>query len=536
MTTIIGIDLGTSNSGAAVWIDGAPRIIPGVDGRPIIPSVVALAAESSDWKVGGGARQIAVESPSSAVYSIKRLIGRRFAEESVQEALRKRQILYELVEQRHRREGIAVAVGNRHLTPQEISAKILQTIKSYAEDYLDREIGQAVITVPAYFHDSQRQATRDAGRIAGLKVRRVLNEPTAACLAFGYERLSAERKTVAVYDLGGGTFDISILEVGRGPFRVRATNGDTYLGGDDFDAEVVTWVLNEIDREGRKRLRQHPSSLARLRIAAQEARVALSDRDRVPLQLSCRPDSPPETLEIDLELSRDQLETMVQSLIQRTLDPCRRALHDAHLAKSDIDEVLLVGGMTRMPAIRQAVADFFGVEPDTSINPDEVVALGAAVQAAILAGETTGLKLADVVPLSLGVRSRDGKMDKLIPRNTPIPVVIPRSYTTVCDNQESIEIAVFQGEGDSVSDNINLGSFILAGIQPASAGDPEIEVNFHADEDGILHVSARDLHTGNYKEITITDSLRLSEQEIEDMIQQGSPLDNNQFIGDLSHE
>ena len=512
MADILGIDLGTTNTVVAIWRDGEPRIVLNAEGYPLTPSVVALAPDG-EWVVGHRARAIAEQDPQSVVYSIKRFIGRRFQEEVIQDELEKSHILYRVTESCRRQSGIEVTLGDKRLTPQEVSAKILQKIKADAEAYLEHKVTQAVITVPAYFHDSQRQATRDAGRIAGLEVKRVLNEPTAACLAFGYKKLAEKRKTIAVYDLGGGTFDISILEVGQGPFRVRATNGDTHLGGDDLDWLIVDWILEEI---GEKKLKDNLPALARLRAAAERAKIALSDVDQVQVQVSGLFGPSPHG-DVDLTLTKTRLEMLAEQFVARTLEPCNRALQDARLGTSAIQEVLLVGGQTRMPAVRQAVRKLFGIEPNTSVNPDEVVALGAAVQAAILAGEDTKLKLSDVVPLTLGVSTK-GYMDALIPRNTWVPVSKTKMYSTAEDNQESVEIQIYQGERPMVADNVKLGSFILKGIEPAPRGEPQIEVTFKVDQDGILHVTGKDLRTGNFKEITITDSVRLSDEEIEGMI------------------
>lgn len=517
MTEIIGIDLGTTNSCAAIWQDGGPKIIPNSEGFPITPSVIAVDPITKELIVGQRARAIAEEDPHSVVYSIKRIMGRRFREEVVQSEIRQSRILYEIEESRRWQDGIEVAFGDRHLTPQEVSAKILQKIKIDAEAYLGHRITQAVITVPAYFHDSQRQATRDAGRIAGFEVKRVLNEPTAACLAFGYKKVAEKRKTIAVYDLGGGTFDISVLQVGQGPFRVRATNGDTHLGGDDIDWAIVDWILKEIGSEEKNKIQENIVALARLRAAAERAKMALSEVDEVHLQIPDLFDTSAVKHDLDISLSRAKLEELVEPTIARTLETCARALQDAKLTASAIEEVLLVGGQSRMPAIRRAIQDFFGIPPNVSANPEEVVALGAAVQAAILSGENTKLILADVVPLSLGVSAR-GLMDALILRNTAVPVIKKKVYSTASDNQESVEIQVFQGERPLVSNNTKLGAFILKGLEPAAHGEPEIEVTFRVDQDSILHISAKDMRTGNFKEITITDSIRLSEEEIATMI------------------
>jgi molecular chaperone DnaK len=405
------------------------------------------------------------------------------------------------------------------LTPQEVSAKILHKLKTDAEAYLGHEVTQAVITVPAYFHDSQRQATRDAGRLAGLDVKRVINEPTAACLAYGYTKLAEQRQKVAVYDLGGGTFDISILEVGRGPFRVRATNGDTYLGGDDLDWLLIDWIMSHLDTSVAARLKNDILALVSVRFAVEQAKIDLSTTDEADMCLEEMPHLPPELRKLGLRLSRMRLDEIAEAFIRRTLAPCERALQDARLQATDLQDVLLVGGQTRMPAIRQAVHNFFQREPVTNVNPVEIVALGAAVQAAILANEATGLKLADVVPLTLGVSTK-GRMDELIKRNTTVPVVKTRVYTTAEENQESVEIQIYQGEYPTVADNIPLGKIELKGIEPAPAGEPEIEVTFRVDQDCILHVTGKDLRSGNFKELTITDSVRLSEEEIEAMIRE----------------
>lgn len=518
MATILGIDLGTTNSGVAIWRDGAPQIIPDAEGRPLTPSVVAFDPDTESWLVGHPAREFALTHPLTAVYSIKRFIGRRFGDAVIQEELQHGHILYEIEESRQRRDVIEVALCQRHLTPQEVSAKILQKLKADAEAYLGHEISEAVITVPAYFHDSQRQATRDAGKIAGLRVRRVFNEPTAACLAFGYQRMAEERHLVAVYDLGGGTFDISLLEVGgRRPFRVRATNGDTHLGGDDLDWFIVDWVLTQIGGTAGRKAKEDPVAQARLRAVAEQVKITLSSAAAARIHLP-GPLSPTVDLhDLDIELTIAQFNALMQSFVDKTLAPCAKALHDARLKAADIQEVLLVGGQTRTPAIRDAVREFFGREPNVSVNPEEVVALGAAVQAAILAGDATGLKLADVVPLSLGVETQ-GLMDVLIARNTPIPITEVRSYSTAYDNQESVEIKIYQGERPMAADNVKLGSFILRGIEPALKGEPEIAVTFHVDSDSILLVTAEDVNTGNRKEITITDSIRLSDEDIEKMV------------------
>lgn len=516
MTDILGIDLGTTKSVMAIWRDNAPYVIPNAEGHPITPSVVARDAKSGQWQVGYNAQTLTAGEPSAAIYSIKRFIGRRFSEDVVQESLRKLRIFYK-IGKLDQGDGFGVSVGGMHLTPQEVSAKILLKLKADAENFLGHQVRQAVISVPAYFHHSQRQATCDAARLAGLEVRRVLNEPTAACLAFGYTKLAEERKLIAVYDLGGGTFDLSILEVGRGPFRVRTTNGNTFLGGEDLNWLIVDSILAQIGGDEQIRLQQDIPALARLRTIAEQAKVDLSLKDEVCIHISGPLSPHSQVCNLDFKLTRTELEEMARPFIKQTLEPCAQALHDAHLRPSDIQEVLLVGGQTRMPAIREAVRDFFGIEPNCSINPEEVVALGASVQAAILAGEATGLKLADVVPLSLGVNTR-GQMNVLIPRNTPVPYESTKIYSTFYDNQESVEVQVYQGERPQVADNTKLGSFILMGIPPAPANVPEIEIKFEVDTDGILHVLARDRQTTNQKELTITDTVNLSEEQIAEKI------------------
>jgi molecular chaperone DnaK len=516
MSVILGIDLGTTNSGAAIWSDGKPQMITDAEGYSLTPSVVALDPENETWVVGREARAIALRKPRAAIYSIKRFIGRRYSDDILKEELQHGRILYELEESRRRRDAIEIALGQRYLTPQEVSAKVLKKLKTDAEAYLGQEISQAVVTVPAYFHDSQRQATRDAGQIAGLNVRRVLNEPTAACLAFGYKKLKEPRRLVAVYDLGGGTFDISLLEAGRGPFRVRATNGDTHLGGDDLDWMILDWILEQIGGTTAKQLHQDIVALAQLRAASEQAKIALSSQETTHITIP-GPLGTSDCHDLDVKFTRTELNAIAEGFIAKTLGPCAQALQDARLKASDIEEVILVGGQTRMPAIRNAVREFFDNEVNVSVNPEEVVALGAGVQAAILAGKATGLRLADVVPLSLGVETQRC-MNVLIQRNAAVPITVTKSYSTAYDNQESVEINVYQGERRMAADNIKLASFMLKGIEPAPQGEPKIEVTFTVDQDSILHVKAVDVTTGNEKEITITDSVRLNEEEIAAMI------------------
>ncbi len=518
MADIIGIDLGTTNSGAAIWRDGAPQMIPNTEGSYLTPSVVAFDPGKEEWVVGQEARDILKQTPWNVVKSIKRFVGRRFRGKNFKEEIEKLHVLYKVEESTHRKGGIDVVLGTWHLTPQEISAKILQKIKSEAEAYLSQEVTAAVITVPAYFNATQRQATRDAGRIAGLDVKRVLNEPTAACLAFGYKKLSEERKTVAIYDLGGGTFDISILDVGRGPFRVRATNGNTLLGGDDLDWMILTWVLDQLGKTEKEKLTEDVIAQARILAAVEQAKIALSEAGDTEIKVPGQLSPTVQLNDLALKITRAQLEHLAESFIEQTLEPCRKALQDAKLSPPEIKEVLMVGGQTRMPAIRQAVKGFFGIELNVDVNPEEVVTLGAAVQAAILAGEARGIVLSDVVPLTLGVRAQGGLMDALISRNSAIPIKKAKIYTTTTDHQDSVEIQVYQGEKPQTADNVKLGCFTLSGIEPAPAGQPEIEVIFHVDENGILHVSAKDKYTEEIQKISITDSVRLSDIEIQKMI------------------
>jgi len=510
MSVILGIDLRTTNSAAAVWRNGAPAIISNPDGEHLTPSVVAVDGE--EIVVGRRARQLRIEHPDAAVYSIKRFIGRRLDETVVQDDLHQMRILYTIGSSPNRG-GIEVTLGNRHLTPQQLSAHILRKLKRDAETILGHPVTEAVITVPAYFHDSQRQATRDAGLLAGLNVKRVINEPTAACLAFAHRRLLEPRRTVAVFDLGGGTFDVSILEIGKGPFRVRSTHGDTHLGGDDFDWAIVEWVIASLPPADQATVRADASALSRLAAAAERAKVALSTQDSARLQVTGALGSTTAVRDLDVELTQANLDQLAAPLISRALNSCQNALNDARLQPQAIREVLMVGGQTRMPAVRAAVRQFFGIEPNVSVDPDEVVALGAAVQAAILNNEATGLMLADVTPLSLGVNTV-GKMDQLIPRNSPVPFEVSRLYSTVSDKQETVDIQIYQGESPLVANNIRLGTVQLRGIEPAPAGQPEINVTFHVDPDGILHVSARNVRTGVLAEVTITDSLRLSDEDI----------------------
>lgn len=519
MAAIVGIDLGTTKSAIAIWENGAPRVIADADGRTTMPSVIAVDPESKQLTAGYAALELASQFPGTTITSIKRLMGRNLQEQEIQSLLFKKRILYEVEELPRRQGTIAVSVnGSRMMTPQEVSAKILQQLKATAERNLVYDIMQAVITVPAYFLETQRQATQAAGKIAGLEVVRMVNEPTAACLAFSYNKRNDTRKRLAVYDLGGGTFDISILEAGgRKPLRVRATRGNTLLGGDDIDNAIVDWLLEQINSNTRALWQQDIIAREALQAAARQAKEALSSQEITHLQVKGPSGSATRTEMLELTMTRDQLERLAQPFIDKTLEICIPALQDARLGIADIDEVLLVGGQTRMPAVQRAVGKFFGKPPNTSVPPEEAVARGAAVLAAMLAGEATGLILADVVPLSLGVKTRGEAMYELIGRNTPIPTEKAEDFSTTEDNQESIDVDVYQGEHPYIARNVLLGSFRLSGIELAPAGQPHIKITFKVDADGILHVTGQDMFTGQSKEVTITTSTRLSEDEIEEM-------------------
>ncbi len=517
MVEIVGIDLGTTKSVVAVWRDNAPQVIPDAEGRMLTPSLVAVNQDNGQWQIGHTAREENRDHPDIIIHSIKRFMGRRFDESVVQETLRKLPMSYH-VNMTKQGGGIEVAIGNNAMTPPEVAAKILQQVKANAERSLGHEISQAVITVPAYFHHTQRQATHDAAHLAGLEVTRLLNEPTAACLAFGYDRMHEMRKRIAVYDLGGGTFDISIMEVGRGPFRVLSINGNTFLGGNDLNTHIVDYLLAQVDSSQQHYLRHNSLALARLYAFAEQAKIDLSEKDESTIRCpDLLPSQGEEMREVRFTLTRAKLEEIARPWIEQTLEPCVQALYDAKLQPSAIDDVLLVGGQTRMPAIQHAVRDFFGKEPNCSVNPEEVVALGAAVMGAMQAKLTPDLRLADVVPLSLGVNTRE-KMSVLIPRNTPLPYEKTATYTTFYDHQDSVEVVVYQGEGLMVEQNVKLGSFILPGIIPAPHHIPEIAIKFEVDIDGILHVMAQDRQTNVEKNMTITDSVNMTQEQIAERI------------------
>ncbi len=507
MSKVIGVDLGTTNSVLAVMEGGKPKVIHSQEGRNVIPSVV----DPVKHIVGDVAKRQMVMNPKNTIFSIKRLMGHRFSDESVQ--YDKKWLPYEIKEGR---DGMAVVdVEGKTYTPQEVSAMILQKIKADAEAYLGEKVDRAVITVPAYFDDAQRQATKQAGEIAGLTVERILNEPTAAALAYGLDKQHAH--TIAVYDLGGGTFDITILELGEGVFQVKATNGDTHLGGDDFDKVVVEYLVDEFKKENGVDLKQDKQALQRLRDAAEKAKIELSSsmETEINLPFITVKDNQPQHLVI--KLTRAKFESLVETLIKQTFTPVESALKDAGFAKNQIDEVVLVGGMTRVPRVIEEVKTFFGKEPNRSVNPDEVVAIGAAVQAGVLTGETKDVVLLDVTPLTLGVETLGGVMTPLIPRNTTVPTSKSEVFSTAMDNQTQVEIHILQGERPLARDNKSLGRFILEGIPPAPRGVPQVEVVFDTDANGILTVTAKDKATGKTQSIKITGSTGLTKEEIEKM-------------------
>ncbi len=510
---VIGIDLGTTNSVVAVVMGGEPVIIPNPEGERITPSVVAF--KDQEVLVGSLAKRQAITNAENTVFSIKRFMGRRYSEVT-EEA---RRVPYKVVSGTNDRVEVYIPAVGRNFTPEEISAKILAYLKEAAEQYLGHPVTKAVITVPAYFNDAQRQATKDAGRIAGLEVLRIFNEPTAAALAYGLDKKDRQLK-VAVYDLGGGTFDISILEIGGGVFEVIATKGDTHLGGDDIDQRIINWLVEEFLEETGIDLRKDRMALQRLKEAAEKAKKELSTLQETTISLPFIAADASGPKHLERKLTRARLEQMARDLIERTIEICRQALEDAKLSPGEIDEVILVGGQTRMPLVQQMVRDFFGREPHKGINPDEVVAIGAALQGAVLSGEVKDILLLDVTPLSLGVETLGGVFDVVIPRNTTVPTRKTKIYTTAEDNQTSVLIKVYQGERPIASENRLLGQFELSGIPPAPRGVPQIEVTFDIDADGILHVSAKDKATGKQADIRIHASSGLTEEEIQRMVEE----------------
>ena len=510
MTRVIGIDLGTTNSVVAVMEGGEPTVIPNAEGNRTTPSVVALS-KAGERLVGTAAKRQAVTNPENTVFSVKRLMGRRYDDPVVGNAA---QLLPYRVEKADNGDAW-VRMGDKTYSPPEVSAMVLQKMKADAEAYLGETVTEAVITVPAYFDDSQRNATKDAGRIAGLNVLRIINEPTAASLAYGLEK--HEDHYIAVYDLGGGTFDISILELGEGTFQVRSTNGDTFLGGDDFDQRVMNHLVSVFRKEQAIDLSQDPQAMQRLKEAAEHAKVELSTTQSTEINLPYITADASGPKHFTHTLTRSQLEQLVIELVEGTLEPCRNALDDAGISREQIDEVVLVGGQTRMPLVQQKVQDFFGKEPHRGVNPDEVVALGAAIQAGVLRGDVKDVLLLDVTPLTLGIETLGGVSTPLIPRNTTIPTSKSQTFSTAADGQQQVEIHVLQGEREMAGGNKSLGRFILDGILPAPRGMPQIEVSFDIDANGILNVAAQDKGTGKEQRITIQAASGLSDAEIEQM-------------------
>src|SRR6202140_3459537 len=513
MAKVIGIDLGTTNSCVAIMEGGDPVVIANSEGARPTPSVVAFT-DSNERLVGQIAKRQSITNPTNTIFAIKRLMGRRYEDPEVQKAIKV--LPYKVL--KHDDGAAWVEIRGKQYSPAEVSAFILQKMKQTAEDYLGEKVTEAVITVPAYFNDSPRQATKDAGRIAGLSVLRIINEPTAASLAYGLDKKKDEK--IAVFDLGGGTFDVSILEIGDGVFEVKSTNGDTFLGGEDFDQRIIDYLADEFNKEQGIDLRKDKLALQRLKEAAEKAKIELSSAVQTDVNLPFITADASGPKHLNLRLTRSKLEQLVEDLVQRSIGPCKRALEDAKVSAKDIDEVVLVGGQTRMPAIQKVVRDFFGKEPHKGVNPDEVVAIGAAIQGGVLRGDVKDVVLLDVTPLSLGIETLGGAFTKMIEHNTTIPARKTEVFSTAADNQTSVEVHVLQGEREMARYNRTLGKFHLDGIPAAPRGRPQIEVAFDIDANGIVHVSAKDLGTGKEQKITITSSSGLSDGEIDRMVKE----------------